>query len=105
MFIKSITIEGVDGDIEMVHVNETPSGRGTGVLVMELTESTDRELRKRRGNRTICMMECKQDDETQFAAAREATKAICGVDAKGRENATNSMIHDIWREMQRVAGC
>ncbi len=104
MFIKSIIIDGVDGDIEMVHVDETPSGRGAGVLVMELTESKRRDQTTRRANRTICMMEAKQSDEEQFAAAIEVTKAICGV-SRGKVNATNSMIHEVWREMQRVAGC
>ena len=39
------------------------------------------------------------------AKAVEVAKAVYGTDRRGRAAATNSMVHDVLNEMERVAGC
>jgi hypothetical protein len=36
---------------------------------------------------------------------REVARAIYGTDRKHRINATNSMIHEVRLEVERIAGC
>lgn len=94
MFIKHITIEGVQGDVEIRRIE----GAEGGAIVTA-------------GGRTICEMHCSDDRERRYAMGREAAKAICGVTRASRfgpaeqPNATNSMIHDVLCEIERVAGC
>ena len=85
MFIKSIVIEGVDGDVEIMHLD-------TGALVTC-------------GNRILCEVKRDEPREARYAKAYEVAKVVCGTDTKGRPNATNSMIHDVLNEIERVAGC
>ena len=85
MFIKSMVIEGVDGDVEIAHMD-------TGALVTS-------------GDRVLCEVGRYEDREARFAKACEVAKVVCGTDKKGRPLATNSMIHDVLNEIERVAGC
>ena len=85
MFIKQITIEGVEGDVEIMHTDD-------GALATE-------------GDRILCELRRDEDDEARFAKAREVAKVVCGTTDGGEPNATNSMIHDVLRELERVAGC
>ena len=85
MFIKTIVIEGVDGDVEISHLD-------SGALVTT-------------GNRVICEVGKHEAKESRYAKAREVAKVVCGTDRKGQPNATNSMVHDVLNEMERVAGC
>jgi len=85
MFIKSIVIEGVEGDVEIAHTD-------AGALVTA-------------GNRVLCEMRRDEDREARYAKAVEAAKVICGRDRRGRPNATNSMVHEVLDEIERVAGC
>ncbi len=91
MFIKQITIEGIEGDVEIRRIDG-------GALV-----ST--------GNRVLCEMRANDGREKRYAMACEVAKAICGVTKAsrfgpaGRPNATNSMIHDVLNEIERIAGC
>ena len=85
MFVKHMTLEGVEGDVEIAATDK-------GALVTV-------------GNRVICEVLRDESREARFDKAIEVTKCVCGVDRKGRVNATNSMIHDVFNEMNRVAGC
>jgi hypothetical protein len=87
MFIKQITIEGVEGDVEILRIDG-------GALV---TESGG-------GNRILCEVRADEDRESRFTKACEVAKVVCGRDRRGRPNATNSMIHDVLNEIERVAG-
>lgn len=89
MFIKKIIIEGVEGDVEIRRTER-------GALVI----ANDVEI------------EVSPDDsrEERFSIAYNAAKIICGQvrDRRTREmvpNATNSMIHEVFNEINRVAGC
>jgi len=85
MFIKQITIEGVEGDVEIMRIDQ-------GALITS-------------GNRVICQVRDDEHRDSRFEKACEVAKVVCGTDRKGRPNATNSMIHDVLREIERVAGC
>jgi len=85
MFIKQMVIEGVEGDVEIIRTD-------AGALVTE-------------GNRILCEVRQDEGHDARFAKACEVAKVVCGVDRKGRPNATNSMIHDVLCEIERVAGC
>lgn len=84
MFIKQVVIEGVEGDVE---VRRTESG---AVVIANDVE-----------------IEVARDDsrEERYAVAYNAAKVICGTTKRGEPNATNSMIHDVLSEIERVAGC
>jgi hypothetical protein len=84
MFIKQITIEGVEGDVEILHIEG-------GALVTS-------------GNAILCEVRAEEDRESRFTKACEVAKVVCGRDRRGRPNATNSMIHDVLNEIERVAG-
>lgn len=83
MFIKTIVIEGVEGDVEISRIEG-------GALVTA-------------GAQIVCDMRCYDAPEERFRKATLAAKAILGTDRKGRVNATNSMIEEVRREMERVA--
>ena len=93
MFIKQITIEGVEGDVEILHI-------GNGALVTS-------------GNKILCEVRRDEDREARYAKAYEVARVICGQcrdrgprgTGKMVPNATNSMIHDVLNEIERVAGC
>jgi hypothetical protein len=84
MFIKQITIEGVEGDVEILHIEG-------GALVTS-------------GNDILCEVRADENRESRFTKACEVAKVVCGRDRRGRPNATNSMIHDVLNEIDRVAG-
>jgi hypothetical protein len=84
MFIKQITIEGVEGDVEILRIEG-------GALVTS-------------GNDILCEVRAGEDRESRFTKACEVAKVVCGRDRRGRPNATNSMIHDVHNEIERVAG-
>lgn len=85
MFIKRMVVEGVGGDVELTHV--------------------DAGARITAGDRIVCELRRTDNDDTRWAVAVLAATEICGTDRQGRPNATNSMIHDVLRELERVAGC
>lgn len=92
MLIKQITIEperkslGTD-DIEILRITS-----GGGALITC-------------GNRIVCEVREDEPREARFEKACEVAKFVYGTDRKGRPNATNSMIHDVLNEIERVAGC
>lgn len=83
MFIKTIVIEGVEGDVEISRIEG-------GALVTA-------------GNQVVCDLRCYDAPEERFRKATLTAKAILGIDRHGRVNATNSMIGEVLREIERVA--
>ena len=57
------------------------------------------------GNDILCEVRADEDRETRFWKAYEVAKVLCGRTRKDEPNATNSMIHDVLNEIERVAGC
>lgn len=90
MFIKRIVIEGAEGDVEIRHDDGGPDGR-PGALV--IANGVERFVAR--------------DDsrEARYAVAYNAARVLCGTTKRGEPNATNSMIHDVLSEIERVAGC
>jgi len=88
MFIKQITIEGVEGDVEIRHTD-----RGAVVIANDVEVEVEVEVGRN------------DSREERFTVAYNAAKVICGTTRKGEPNATNSMIHDVLNEIERVAGC
>jgi len=84
MTIKQITIKGVEGDVE-IHAADYGAQVLFGETCLDLARGSS--------------------DEERWAAARSTAKAIYGSDRHGRPNATNSMIHSVLTEIERVAGC
>jgi len=84
MFIKQIIIEGVEGDVAIRR-----TGCGAEVIVNDVSFDIDRD----------------DSREERFGVAWNATKILCGETKRGEPNATNSMIHDVLREIERVAQC
>ncbi len=84
MFIKKIVIEGVEGDVE-IRRTET----GAVVTANDIDAEIDRDMTR----------------EDRYAVAWNAAKVICGTTKRGEPNATNSMIHDLLDQIDRVAGC
>ena len=90
MFIKQITIEGVEGDVEILRIDN-------GALITS-------------GNDILCEVRADEDREKRYWKAYEVARVVCGQvrDRRTRKmvpNATNSMIHDVLNEIERVAGC
>ncbi len=85
MFIKQVVIEGVDGDVEVSRLER-------GALVTS-------------GDRVLCVVQRDESREARYAKAYEVAKVVCGTDRQGRPNATNSMVHEVLAELNRVAGC
>ena len=84
MFIKKIVIEGVEGDVE---ISRTETG--AVVTANDIDAEIDRDMTR----------------EDRYAVAWNAAKVICGTTKRGEPNATNSMIHDLLDQIDRVAGC
>ena len=85
MNIKTIVIAGQRGDIEI-------SRNDDGAYVME---------------GEVCIAAFKRDDDrdARSANAVAVARAVFGTARRGRAAATNSMIHDVLNEIERVAGC
>ena len=90
MFIKSMTFQGVQGDVEIAHTDD-------GALITC-------------GNTILCEVLRAEPREARFDKAYEVARVICGECRERRTgrrvpNATNSMLHDLCHEIDRVAGC
>jgi len=94
MTIKTIVIEGQSEDVKI-------SRTATGATV-----SVDRFTR-RNGKHDHVIAEIARDDDrdARYAKASEVAKVVYGTDRRGRAAATNSMVHDVMNEIERVAGC
>ncbi|MCC5823393.1 MAG: hypothetical protein LAT64_02555 [Phycisphaerales bacterium] len=84
MFIKTIVIEGVEGDVTIRRTSDGASVEAHGVAF----DVSPRDPR-----------------EDRYGVAYNAAKVICGTTKRGEPNATRSMIHDVLNEIERVAGC
>jgi hypothetical protein len=84
MFIKQIVIEGVEGDVE---IRRTERGAVVSANDVEIEVARD------------------DSREERYAVAYNAARVVCGTTKRGEPNATNSMIHDVLNEIERVAGC
>jgi len=87
MFIKQIVIEGVEGDVEIRRTE-----RGAVVIANDVELDVERDDND--GARAW-----------RYAVAWNAAKVLCGTTKRGEPNATNSMIHDVLDQIDRVAGC
>jgi hypothetical protein len=87
MFIKQIVIEGVLGDVEIRRTE-----RGAVVIANDIELDVDRG-------------DSDGDRAARYAVAWNTAKVLCGTTKRGEPNATNSMIHDVLSEIERVAGC
>ena len=85
MFIKAMTIEGVEGDVEIARTD-------AGALVTT-------------GNRVLCALERDEPREARYAKARLVACTVCGTDRRGEPLATNSMVHEVLGAIETVAGC
>ena len=94
MNIKTIVIEGIDQDISIRRTE-----RGAEVTIEQHT--------RRAGKQDICIAHIARDEnrESRYAKATEVAKVVYGTDRRGRAAATNSMVHEVLTEMERVAGC
>jgi hypothetical protein len=94
MFIKSIVIEGFEEDVKITHTDA-----GAVVTVDRFNRSA--------GKHDHVIAEIGRDEprESRYAKAREVAKVVCGTTRSGEPNATNSMVHDVLNEIERVAGC
>lgn len=84
MFIKQLTIEGVEGDVEIRRTD-----CGANVIANDVEVEVDRN----------------DSREQRYQVAWNAAKVVCGTTKRGEPNATHSMIHDVLNEIERVAGC
>ena len=94
MTIKTIVIEGIDQDITIRRTD-----RGAEVTIEQHT--------RRAGRQDICIAHIarNEDRESRYAKATEVAKVVYGTDRRGRAAATDSMVHEVLTEMERVAGC
>lgn len=94
MNIKTIVIEGHEQDVKISRTD-----RGAEVTIEQNTRHA--------GRQDICIAHIARDEtrESRYAKATEVAKVIYGTDRRGQATATNSMIHDVMNEIERVAGC
>ncbi len=94
MKIKHIVIEGLEEDIT---VRATDEGASASVARMSRAEG--------RFDKVIGEFRRNESREERYAKAAEVAKVVYGSDRHGRPAATNSMVHDVMNEIERVAGC
>ncbi|MDP1661463.1 MAG: hypothetical protein Q8L55_06065 [Phycisphaerales bacterium] len=94
MNIKTIVIEGTEKDVK---ISRTERG----------AEATIEQNTRHAGRQDICIAHITRDEDrdARYAKAVEVAKVVYGTDRRGRAAATNSMVHDVLNEMERVAGC
>ena len=94
MNIRTIVIEGIEKDVKISRTE-----RGAEVTLEQHT--------RRAGRQDICIAHITRDEnrESRYAKAAEVAKHVYGQDRRGQAAATNSMVHDVLDEMERVAGC
>jgi hypothetical protein len=94
MNIRTIVIEGIEKDVKISRTE-----RGAEVTIEQNTRHA--------GRQDICIAHITRDEDrdARYAKAVEVAKVVYGTDRRGRAAATNSMVHDVLNEMERVAGC
>jgi hypothetical protein len=86
MRIRAIVIEGDKAQIEI-----TRTEAGAHVTAGDF-------------NQVVCEVARDEHREDRYAKAQEVAALLYGT-TRGRPNATNSMVHDVMNEIDRVAGC
>ncbi|MBX3408159.1 MAG: hypothetical protein KF869_15510 [Phycisphaeraceae bacterium] len=89
MTIKTIEIEGHENTIR---IDRCYANGEYGARVTILTDE-------------VCRLAASENRESRWAKACTVAALVYGRDKKGRPAATNSMIHEVWTELDRVAGC
>jgi len=94
MNIRTIVIEGHEKDVTISRTE-----RGAEVTIEQNTRHA--------GRQDICIAHIARDEdrEARYAKACVVAMHVYGTDRRGRPAATNSMVHDVLNEMERVAGC
>ena len=91
MRIRAIVLEGEKGQVQICR---TSAG---AAVTLGAGGSGD-------GAFQICEVARDEDPEARYAKARTVAGAVYGT-IRGRPNATNSMVHEVMTEIDRVAGC
>ena len=94
MKIKHIVIEGLEEDIT---VRATADGASASVVHMTRAEG--------RVDKVIGEFRRDESREDRYAKAADVAKYVYGTDRRGLAAATNSMVHDVLNEIERIAGC
>jgi hypothetical protein len=94
MKIKHIVIEGHEEDIT---VRATDDGAAASVVRMSRAEG--------RFDKVIAEFRRDESREARYAKACIVAARVYGNDRQGRPAATNSMIHEVLNEIERIAGC
>jgi hypothetical protein len=98
MRIRAIVIEGEKGWVEITRTD-------TGALVGTSEFTPARPQRRAEvQRRVVCEVARDEDREDRYAKAQEVAGLLYGT-TRGKPNATNSMVHDVMNEIDRVAGC
>jgi hypothetical protein len=94
MNIRTIVIEGIEKDVKISRTE-----RGAEVTIEQNTRHA--------GRQDICIAHIARDEDrdSRYAKATDVAKEVYGTDRRGRAAATNSMVHEVLNEMERVAGC
>ena len=94
MNIRTIVIAGHEKDVKISRTE-----RGAEVTIEQNTRHA--------GRQDVCIAHIARDEdrEARYAKAVEVAKVVYGTDRHGRAAATNSMVHEVLTEMERVAGC
>ncbi len=84
MLIKAMTIEGLIDDVTILR-----SERGAVICANDVEIEFERQA----------------EAEERFGLAKNAAEVVYGTEPLGGPNASNSMIHDLLRAIEQVAGC
>jgi len=90
MTIKTIEIQGTEQNVRIERLEDAIGRTSAQVFV---------------GNRLVCEVARDEDRDSRYAKARDAAAFIYGRDKRGNPAGTNSMIHEVLTEIERVAGC
>lgn len=93
--------------MRITKIRIAPDDRGTGNLEIEARPDGAMVSRTTDGPgvgliERLGLMQESDTDEAKWMLAETAAGVIYGTDRKGRALATNSMIHDLLREIERV---
>lgn len=94
MKIKRIVIEGSEEDIT---VRATADGASASVVRMSRADG--------RCDKVIDEFRRDESREARYAKAAVVARYVYGRDRRGQAAATNSMVHDVLSEIERIAGC
>jgi hypothetical protein len=89
MIIKTIEIEGPEN---IIRIDRCYANGEYGARVTVLTDE-------------VCRIAASEDRDSRWAKACTVAARVYGRDKKNRPAATNSMIHEVLTELERVAGC